>query len=299
MKMNLMNEIWKSINEVNGFYQVSNLGRICSLDRYIDVFRKNIGWVRQLKRGKILSAKIIFNPCLKDIPHVYRYIDSLVIQYFTDLPYDDWKIIKHVDGDSENCSLRNLEVYDPFENKSEIWKYTIEYPQEYMISSKGRLLRCPTDSSITSGKNRHNRCMIIKPGYDSDGYLMVELPKNSITTGHLRIHRLVAEAFIFNPNNLPEVNHKDANKTNNNVDNLEWCTTLENNLHARSLGLIPVTRSSSKSVKCLETGQVFNSFTEASKVFNVTPETISNIAKDKFENSYKLKNIHFEFVYKE
>jgi len=294
-----MNEIWRSINEVNRFYQVSNLGRIRSLDRYIDVFRKNIGWVRQLKRGKILSAKIIFNPCLKDIPHVYRYIDSLVIQYFTDLPYDDWKIIKHADGDSENCSLSNLEVYDPFEDKSEIWKYTLEYPHEYMISSKGRLLRCPTDLSITSGKNRHNRCMIIDPGYDSDGYLIVELPKNSKTTGHLRIHRLVAEAFLPNPENKPEVNHKDANKANNDVTNLEWCTSLENNLHARSSGLVLVNRSASKAVRCIETGQLYGSLYEASKEFNVTPETISNIAKGRFCTSYKLKGIHFEFISKE
>lgn len=53
------------------------------------------------------------------------------------------------------------------------------------------------------------------------------------------VHRLVAECYIPNPDNLPEVNHKDGDKSNNNVDNLEWCTRIDNARHARKLGLIP------------------------------------------------------------
>ena len=61
----------------------------------------------------------------------------------------------------------------------------------------------------------------------NNGYIRVGLCKNGIKTG-FQVHRLVAQAFIPNPNNLPQVNHLDENKTNNNVDNLEWCTAKYN-----------------------------------------------------------------------
>lgn len=75
---------------------------------------------------------------------------------------------------------------------------------------------------------------------DTEGYASVRLPDQN----HL-IHRLVAEAFIPNPENKPQVNHKDGNKRNNCVDNLEWVTARENALHAVALGL----RGASKKAK--------------------------------------------------
>ena len=63
----------------------------------------------------------------------------------------------------------------------------------------------------------------LKPVKDKDGYLFVNLYKNG-RPKIFKVHRLVAETFIPNPNNLPCVNHKDENKTNNTVENLEWCT---------------------------------------------------------------------------
>lgn len=78
--------------------------------------------------------------------------------------------------------------------------------------------------------------MWMKPSVTEKGYLTVELRKCGMRY-KARIHRLVAEAFIPNPDNLPEINHKDGNKQNNSVENLEWCTRSANMKHAYETGL--------------------------------------------------------------
>ena len=76
--------------------------------------------------------------------------------------------------------------------------------------------------------------LILKGGIDTTGYRIVTLRKNN--KNHTKtVHRLVAKAFIPNPNNLPCVNHKDENKQNNNVDNLEWCDYQYNNTYGTFL----------------------------------------------------------------
>ena len=100
---------------------------------------------------------------------------------------------------------------------NEVWKDIDEYEGLYQVSNLGRV------KSIGYKKER-----ILKPGRDKDGYLFVSLCKNH-KIKYCRIHRLVALTFIPNPNNLPEVNHKDEDKTNNRVKNLEWCDHKYNN----------------------------------------------------------------------
>ena len=98
----------------------------------------------------------------------------------------------------------------------EIWCPIKGYEGLYEVSDQGRV------RSLKSGKER-----ILKPGSDKYGYLMVCLCKNG-EKKNLLVHRLVAQAFIPNPDNLPQVNHKDENKTNNYVHNLEWCSSKYN-----------------------------------------------------------------------
>lgn len=102
------------------------------------------------------------------------------------------------------------------------------------------------------GQVRHNS-KILKP-YIRQGYYSVGLRKNGKRT-HKRIHRLVAQAFIPNPDNLPQVNHKDENKLNNAVSNLEWCTNTYNTHYSRYTDL---------SVYCFDLDKIYKSASEAS-----------------------------------
>lgn len=95
--------------------------------------------------------------------------------------------------------------------KKEIWKNIAGFERLYQVSSFGRV-------KSFYGKKEH----ILKAQKISHGYLNVILYKDGIKNNWL-VHRLVANAFIPNPDNLPMINHKDENKQNNLVSNLEWC----------------------------------------------------------------------------
>ena len=111
---------------------------------------------------------------------------------------------------------------------------------------------------------------------DKYGYECIALTKNSITR-HFKIHRLVAEAFIPNPNNYPQINHKDENKLNNNIDNLEWCTNYYNETYGTKQRRSAIARG--KKVECIETGKIYNTITEASKETGICRETIRRMLK--------------------
>lgn len=115
----------------------------------------------------------------------------------------------------------------------EIWKDVAGYEGRYSVSNLGRV----KSLQVWNG-NQHLRkydgCdLVLKPCDGRNGYYYVSLCGRKHT-----IHRLVAEAFIPNPESKSQVNHIDGNKLNNCVDNLEWCTNRENALHARKHGLL-------------------------------------------------------------
>lgn len=111
--------------------------------------------------------------------------------------------------------------------KKEIWRDVVGYENLYQTSNLGRARSLDRWVKSKSGSVRLCKGKILKPGTTKDGYLKVCLCKNG-KKKNFRVHRLVAEAFIPNPYNLPEVNHKDENKLNNNAENLEWCDRLYN-----------------------------------------------------------------------
>lgn len=114
--------------------------------------------------------------------------------------------------------------------EGEIWRWIADYEGLYQISNYGRVKSFPR-------YRRHKESKILKPSCDSMGYLKIGLNKDG-DSRKFAIHRLVAQAFIPNPNNLPEVNHKDGHPLNCYVENLEWATKSENMQHAIKMGLL-------------------------------------------------------------
>lgn len=112
---------------------------------------------------------------------------------------------------------------------AEIWKPIPQYDGLYVVSNTGKV------KSVNW--NRTGEGKELKP-FSNNGYARVCIRKNGVGK-HFLVHRLVAELFIDNPDNYPVVNHKDGNKLNNEVSNLEWVSIKENVNHAISMGLRP------------------------------------------------------------
>lgn len=141
--------------------------------------------------------------------------------------------------------------------------HILDFNPKYIISSKGFII------SLTS--NLH----ILKPRYDKNGYSQYYIRNlNTNKRKDYKAHRLVAEAFIDNPDNLNLINHIDGNKANNHVENLEWCTHSQNMIHAYSTGL-----ATPKYRECTIDGTTYKSISHAAKELGVSRKTIYNILK--------------------
>lgn len=121
------------------------------------------------------------------------------------------------------------------ENK-ECWRDIKGYEGLYQVSNFGRIKALPKKRNNGTGYYIQKE-KIMKPQLKNKRYLGIYLTKEGKHKNYL-IHRLVAENFILNPNNYPQINHIDCNKLNNNVNNLEWCTQEWNLEHALKNGLL-------------------------------------------------------------
>ena len=122
-------------------------------------------------------------------------------------------------------------------------------------------------------------------------YLAVNLRDNNGNRKQFKVHRLVAQTYIPNPNNLPLVNHKNEIKTNNYINNLEWCNEKYNSNYGTRNEKNSVSNRGNKkqsmSVKCIETGIVYNSILEASKATGVSRQTIHRCCEGITKNPKK------------
>lgn len=150
------------------------------------------------------------------------------------------------------------------ENKAEIWK---SHPDidKIEVSSFGR---------VRSVKRYYYKINPI-----NSGYLKIQFSMNGKRINKL-VHRLVAQAFIPNPNDLPEVNHKDGDRMNNNVDNIEWCTHEENIAYREKYGKAQNKPVFAINLSTLEVSQ-FRSQHEAGRELGVSQQSVSSVIKGK------------------
>ena len=163
------------------------------------------------------------------------------------------------------------------------WKDIVGYENEYQINQFGEI-RTLKDSP------KLKKYDVLKPQISKrNGYVYQMLYKNG-KEKLLRVHRLVAMAFLPNPNNLPQVNHKDGNKQNNSVDNLEWCEQSYNMKHAYKNGLqipsenqrkaiINTNKLKQKKVCQIKDGEIINTFSGISEASRQTKISISCISR--------------------
>ena len=172
----------------------------------------------------------------------------------------------------------------------EEWRDIKGYEGKYQISNLGRV------KSLRNTRGSY-REKILRFKLEVSGYFKVSLCKNNKIKSFY-IHRLVAEAFIPNLNGYSQVNHKDENKTNNCVDNLEWCTAKYNSNYGTrtqrgsesSKGISRNKGSKhpqARKVQCITTGKKFNCIKEASEYYYIDRHSISDCCNGKYKYSGK------------
>ncbi len=159
----------------------------------------------------------------------------------------------------------------------EVWKDVVEYEGHYQVSNLGNV------KSI-----KFNRNNLMKFGLDKNGYYRIGLRLNN-TRKFYFVHRLVAQAFIPNYDNLPQTNHINGIKTDNSIENLEWCTVSHNIKHAFNTGLNISSKGEKHGQSKLTDEQIIEIRNlkdkmlgnEIAKKFNISESRISEIINHK------------------
>lgn len=221
-------EQWKTISNCSN-YEASSLGRIRNINN------KTLVKGSLDKNGyPIVSIKFDNKPEGNKTNTMNKKLNMIIAKTFLTSSQNSKDKVNHKDGNILNCCFDNLEWYsqsghvNSLYTQEETWKVLDGFDDPvYEISSKGRLINKKTNKIMNGSPN-------------VNGYIAYSLYKNKKKKSYLA-HRLVAENFLTKPDeNQNIVNHKDGNKTNNCLENLEWATTQENIQHAYDNNLINV-----------------------------------------------------------
>lgn len=164
----------------------------------------------------------------------------------------------------------------------EEWRDIKGYEGKYQVSNLGNIRGLDRKDNI----GRPVKGKMISQGTQKNGYVTVKLRFNGIQKT-FRVHRIVADAFCDNPNNLPEVNHIDEDKKNNRASNLEWCTRRYNNSYGSGIEK----RKSKYSYQCaqLKDGEVINTFPsmiEASRKTGIPFSSIQRCINGRYKSTH-------------
>lgn len=179
----------------------------------------------------------------------------------------------------------------------EEWRDIKGYEGLYQVSNLGRVRSLDRYTKSRWGTQKLEKGIIMKLSYDRDGYQIICLRRDA-KNSRFRVHRLVAEAFIDNPYNYPLINHKDENKANNCVNNLEWCSHKYNVNYGSCIEKrIKKTRNDphrSKAIRCIETGIIYPSIMEVQRLLGYDASFIGKCCKgrSRYATAY---GYHWEF----
>jgi hypothetical protein len=155
----------------------------------------------------------------------------------------------------------------------EIWKPMPDFESKYLISSHGRVLGIGTYNTCKKGE-----LIKLHKKNGRNGYIQGRFHDNG-RAKTIEIHSLVAKAFMPNPNNYPMINHIDKNKTNNHVENLEWCNNVYNTRYSNAIPIDVYTKDGNFV-------ESFEAIIDASIKYNIPTSNISRCIKSKYGTAY-------------
>jgi len=281
-------EEWRELKDYKN-YEISTLGRIRSKTRKVvdkngkdKIIPEKELMIFIRNKSRFFKIQTADNKKRKQISLLEAMAETFVEGYDkdNDIPYT-------YNLDSTTITMKDLKVIKNsniailYENIADNWK---EIKKGYFISEEGRLF------SMTKYIKKKNGVAEIKIGKEIKAEKNCKNGYYQFRTIGKTVHRLVAEMFIPNPNNLPCVNHIDGDKSNNCVDNLEWCDYSHNNKHAydivgrRKVRVGSRKRSCSSINKKTNEKQIYNSIAEASRKTKISESQIRRLLDGESSN---------------